>query len=140
LSLTNSYRLLLVEDEEADVVHFQRLCRKHGVQAPITVVRDADAALNMLKAQAAEKTGRYIVVTDLNMPGMTGHELIEEIRAEKSIAASVIFVVSTSDLPDDIEAAYARHVAGYIVKDTRGERLDAGISMLGQYLKSVALP
>ena len=40
----NTHRILLVEDEEADVVHFQRLCRKHGVDAQITVVRDGDAA------------------------------------------------------------------------------------------------
>ncbi len=133
-------RLLLVEDEEADVVYFQRLCRKHGVDAAITVVRDGDAALEVLKHPSVDDAGRFVVVTDLNMPGLTGHELIDEIRGDTSLTANVIFVISTSDLPDDIEKAYARHVAGYIIKDTRGERLDAGVKMLSQYLKSVALP
>lgn len=121
-------------------MHFQRLCRKHGIGVPVTVVRDGDTALETLKSSRESGAIRYVVVTDLNMPGLTGHELIQEIRDDARLAPNVIFVLSTSDLASDIELAYARNVAGYIVKDATGERLDAGVNMLGHYLKAVALP
>jgi CheY-like chemotaxis protein len=131
-------RIMLVEDDEADVLQFQRLCKKHQLTAEITVVRNGDAALQRLRRDGL--TGdRWVIVTDLNMPGLTGHELIEEIRNDDDLASNVIFVISSSDLPDDIEQAYARHVAGYIVKDPGGRQLDCGIAMLNQYVQAVTM-
>ncbi len=131
-------RILLVEDEQADVEHFLRLCRKHKVSAEIAVARDGGSALDILKN--AEEPRSIIVVTDLNLPGMSGHELIDEIRRQQSISNNVIFVFSTSDLPEDIDQAYANHVAGYIVKDVNGAHLEAGVCMLQRYLSAVVLP
>lgn len=131
-------QILLVEDEEADVVQFQRLCARQGLSHEVVVARNGDDALDHLRS--ARSAGRsYLIVTDLNMPGITGHEFIEEVRNDARLARNVIFVVSTSDLPDDIERAYDRHVAGYIVKDQGGERLEAGIAMLRRYLEAVTL-
>lgn len=130
--------ILLVEDEEADVVHFQRISRRLRLEAEIVVARNGDQALDMLRSDAfAER--RCLVVTDLNMPGLSGHELIDELRRDERLASHVVFVLSTSDLPDDIEKAYKRHVAGYIVKDPHGERVEAGIAMLERYARAVAL-
>jgi CheY-like chemotaxis protein len=131
-------RILLVEDEEADVVHFQRLCKKHQMNTELVVARDGDEALARLRREGLSG-GRWLIVTDINMPGLTGHELIEEIRNDEDLSSNVIFVVSSSDLPDDIEKAYARHVAGYIVKDPQGEQLNSGIAMLNQYVQAVTL-
>jgi CheY-like chemotaxis protein len=131
-------RILLVEDEEADVVHFQRLCKKHQFAAEVVVTRNGDAALERLRREGLSG-GRWLIVTDINMPGLTGHELIEEIRNDEDLSSSVIFVISSSDLPDDIEQAYAQHVAGYIVKDPQGEQLDCGVALLNKYVQSVRL-
>ena len=130
-------RILLVEDEEADVVHFQRVSRKLGLDAEIVVARSGDAALALLRASNDNR--RCIVVTDLNMPGLTGHEFIEEMRRDPRLASHVVFVLSSSHLQDDIDQAYSRHVAGYIVKDPQGQRIEAGVSMLEHYARAVAL-
>lgn len=130
-------RILLVEDEEADIVHFQRVSCKLGLDAEIVAARNGDAALAALRADADNR--RCVVVTDLNMPGPTGHELIEELRNDPRLATHAVFVLSSSSLEDDIDQAYRRHVAGYIVKDPMGERIEAGISMLERYARAVAL-
>ena len=132
-------RILLVEDEEADVIHFQRLCKKRGIDTEVKVVDDGDDALDLLRKHADLNATPYVIVTDLNMPGLSGHELIEEVRNDERLETSVIFVVSTSDLRDDIDKAYRQHVAGYIVKDETGERLEAGVAMLEHYMRAVTL-
>lgn len=131
-------KIILVEDEEADIVHFRRVSKKLNLSADVVVARDGDEALEVLR-QASGQCPRRIVVTDLNMPGMTGHELIEEIRADPVLRTSIIFVFSTSDLADDIERAYQKNIAGYIVKDPHGQRLEAGISMLEKYIEAVSI-
>lgn len=131
-------KILLVEDDESDVMHFQRVCRKQSLQVDVVVARNGDHALDILRDASGEQT-RYLVVTDLNMPGTNGHELIAEMRKDEKLSSTVIFVLSTSDLPDDIYQAYRQHVAGYIVKDASGEQLIAGVAMLDQYCKAVTL-
>lgn len=136
--MTKAPAILLVEDEEADVFHFKRLARMQGLAAEILVARDGETALSMMRSDALRGMP-YIVLTDLNMPGLTGHELIEEIRADRTLSSRIVFVLSTSDLPEDVERAYRNNIAGYIVKDAHGERIEAAISMFNQYLRAIAL-
>ena len=131
--------ILLVEDDEADILHFQRLCKKSGIKATISISTTGDEALERLRAKAKLEGRRQLIVTDLNMPGLSGHELIKEIRDDRQLASSVIFVVSSSDMQDDIEKAYDQHIAGYIIKDQSGERLEAGVAMLHNFIEAVTL-
>lgn len=135
----NKARILLVEDEEADILHFKRLCKRRGILAEVIVATSGDDALSKLRKEPSSTETPYVIVTDINMPGLSGHELIEEVRKDRRLETSVIFVLSTSDLADDITRAYRQHVAGYIVKDETGARLEAGVAMLEHYLQAVTL-
>lgn len=126
--------ILLVEDDETDILQFLRLSKKHSIERLVHIVEDGDAALDYLRKQDNKNgVSPVVVVTDLNMPGMTGHELIEDIRGDAKIANTAILVLSTSDLESDIARAYANHVAGYIVKDTGGEAFASCVQLLRHY-------
>ena len=77
---------------------------------------------------------------DLNMPRMGGLQFLEEIRRDTSLHDTVIFVVTTSEAPTDIAAAYSKNIAGYIVKDNAYETLKSAIGMLKAYMTVVRLP
>lgn len=141
--------IIFVEDEEMDVRHFKRMMKKHAFEAPIETFRDADSAWNYIASRSGARDGARIgvpngegvvLVTDINMPGTTGHELIEMLRDDPYTAGMVIFVYSTSDLPGDIQRAYKNGVAGYIVKDSTGRALSEGVQMLRHYCNAVTLP
>lgn len=132
--------VLLVEDDETDILHFRRLAKKNGIDDRIHVVSSGEEAIQFLLSQESRHgVAATLVMTDLNMPGMTGHELIEDIRANPNISNTVIFVVSTSDLQSDIARAYKNGVAGYIVKDSLGESFDSSIKMMRYYCDSVVV-
>ena len=82
----------------------------------------------------------FIVTLDLSMPRMGGLEFLEQIRKDPVLKKTVVFVVTTSDSPDDIESAYGQNVAGYIVKDNPTETLRNALSMLKEYSQLVVLP
>ena len=52
---------------------------------------------------------------------MTGIELIKEVRRDKNLKDSVVFILTTSDQEKDIKEAYDLNVAGYFTKDNAGE-------------------
>jgi DNA-binding NarL/FixJ family response regulator len=74
------------------------------------------------------------------MPGMDGLEFLEEVRKDPDLQQAVIFVLSTSDAPTDIAAAYSNNIAGYIVKDNLGDSFVAALDMIDAYAKIVELP
>ena len=72
---------------------------------------DGENALVMLKSQSFD-----MVVTDWNMPNMTGIDLLRAIRAEASLKGLPVLMVTAENNRDQIIAAAQAGVNGYIVK------------------------
>lgn len=72
---------------------------------------DGNSALPMLQ------TGKYdFLVTDWNMPGMTGIELLKNVRADENLKTLPILMVTAEAKRDQIVAAAQAGVNGYVVK------------------------
>ena len=72
---------------------------------------DGENAMVMLKSQPFD-----MVVTDWNMPNMTGIDLLRAIRAEASLKGLPVLMVTAENNRDQIIAAAQAGVNGYIVK------------------------
>ncbi|MFT4675575.1 MAG: two-component system chemotaxis response regulator CheY [Reinekea sp.] len=63
------------------------------------------------------KNGTFdFVVTDWNMPGMTGMQLLEKIRADEQLKTIPVLIVTAEAKRDQIIAAAQAGVNGYVVK------------------------
>ena len=138
-----SATLLLVDDDRIAVKAVQRTMGALGIANPVVVAGDGIEALAHLHDALDPGTGvlpPYIVLLDLNMPRMDGHEFLQSVREDPRLARLVVFVVTTSDAPGDILAAHDRNVAGYLVKEDPLDSLREGLTMIGAYARLVALP
>lgn len=132
---------LIVDDDDVAIMGMQRAIRKLELSNPIEVARNGEEALEKLKESDPSGIRRPFVVTlDLNMPRMGGLEFLEQVRTDAALQDAVIFVVTSSDAPKDITAAYARNIAGYIVKDNATESLRSALNLLKSYCSIVRLP
>jgi two-component system chemotaxis response regulator CheY len=91
--------------------------------ALIQEAEDGNAALAMLRAQSFD-----LVVTDWNMPNMTGIDLLRAIRADAALKGMPVLMVTAENNRDQIIAAAQSGVNGYVVKPftavTLKEKLD----------------
>ncbi len=72
---------------------------------------DGSTALPMLQ------TGKYdFLVTDWNMPGMTGIDLLRAVRADENLKSLPVLMVTAEAKRDQIVAAAQAGVNGYVVK------------------------
>ncbi len=141
-ALNEQVTILLVEDDEGDAKMVKRAFKQAGLTNPLRRAINGEEALDILRgANAAEKLQTpYLVLSDINMPRMTGLSLVRSIRDDPALSATVVFMLTTSSRHEDIEAAYGLNVAGYILKDTVGYDYKQLIDMLTAYSRIVELP
>ncbi len=90
---------------------------------------DGEAAIAMLKAQPFD-----MVVTDWNMPNMTGIDLLRAIRAEASLKTMPVLMVTAENNRDQIIAAAQAGVNGYIVKPFTAVTLEEKLTKIFELL------
>ena len=134
---------LIVDDDKVAVKTIERAMKSLRIANPTFVAGDGIEALKHLRAAVDESGGAlppYIVLLDLSMPRMTGLEFLEVVRGDSVLSRLVVFVLTTSDAPGDIAAAYRRNVAGYILKEDPSESMREGLEVIEAYSRLVVLP
>jgi two-component system chemotaxis response regulator CheY len=113
-----SYDVLVVDDS---AVMRRMLIRVLGMSGlPLGVVHEAGdgaEALRLLETHPVQ-----LALVDINMPGMSGDELIDRIRADARTATLPIVVVSTERSTTRVES-FARRRAGYVSKPFTPEQI-----------------
>ena len=131
---------LIVDDDEVAIMGMRRAIKKLALDNPIEVARNGEEALEILRGKGDGIKRPYLVTLDLNMPRMGGLEFLGEVRRDPDLQDAIIFVMTTSDAPTDITAAYAKNIAGYILKDNAFETLKRALGLLNSYSGAVTFP
>lgn len=131
-------RLLVVDDEEVDRIALVRAFRRIDFECDLHMAVDGNEALALLQEEAIERP--FMMLLDLNLPTIHGFKVLDAVRADPALRQTIVFVVSTSDRPSDIEAAYERGIAGYVVKGHFGADFKELARLIEQYWSWVTLP
>lgn len=118
-------RILLVEDNPADVYLIEEALRTHGVQYEMKWLRDGEQALALL-AQGG-LIAPDLVLLDLNLPRVDGKEVLARIRQTPALASTPVAIMTSSDSPQDRREMAELGANCYIKKPpTLDEFLDVG--------------
>ena len=92
------YRIVLVEDNEADVYLFRRALQDAGLNFELTVIEDGAEALAYIRdfGQGAPPDAAII---DLNLPKSEGTTVLEAIRKNTRLSAVPVVIVTSSASP-----------------------------------------
>jgi len=134
--LKQNRSILLVEDDADDVFFISDALRRSGIELPLNVVNDGQAAVDFLRETAerathAEDLRPGLVLLDLNLPRKTGLEVLRWIRQESVWKTLIVIILTSSTSESDIEQAYSLGANSYIIKPSDATKLRE----LGQLLK-----
>lgn len=121
--------ILLVDDDDIEVENVQRALKRAGIEHPLFIACDGVQALSMMRSNEVPRE-RRVVLLDLNMPRMTGLEMLAELRADPTLRHTPVVVFSTSSHATDIQEAYRLCAAGYLVKPSSFEQLVQALTSL----------
>ncbi|HEU5317433.1 MAG TPA: response regulator [Chloroflexota bacterium] len=118
LSDARPIEILLVEDSPADVRLTVEALRDAKVRNNLHVVGDGEEALDFLRRQG-KHTGAVrpdLILLDLNLPGKSGREVLEDVKTDPQLRRIPVVVVTTSKAEEDIVRSYDLHANCYIQK------------------------
>ncbi|GGK93855.1 response regulator [Deinococcus radiotolerans] len=108
--------ILLIDDNPADCLLAEEAFEMHAEQVTVKVIQDGQNALNWLQAQAAKDSLPDVVLLDVNMPAMSGFEVLTAIRGDTTFRHLPVVMLTTSDREEDIDRAYELVASSYLVK------------------------
>lgn len=138
--------VLLIEDNPRDVKLTQRAFKQTEMMHDLRVVRDGDEALAYLHREGAYADPQNaprpdVILLDLNLPRMGGHELLRRVKQNPRFKHVPIIVLTTSGRPDDILQAYDAGANAYLLKPVEFTRFTEVLGQLGKFwLETVQLP
>jgi two-component system chemotaxis response regulator CheY len=128
--LDKNMKILVVDDFSTMRRIVRNLLVELGFSSPlIQEADDGDNALAMLRSMPFD-----LVVTDWNMPNMSGIDLLRAIRAEPSIKALPVLMVTAENNRDQIIAAAQAGVNGYVVKPFSAATLEEKLARIFERL------
>lgn len=110
--------ILLVEDSEGDILLTTEALEEGRVLNTLSVVTDGYEAVCFL-----EKSGPYanverpdLILLDVNMPKMSGHEVLHFIKHDERFKTIPVIMLTTSSSESDVNNSYLNYANCYIVK------------------------
>jgi chemotaxis family two-component system response regulator Rcp1 len=93
-------RVLIVEDNPADVTFLRRALREDGLVADIFVANDGDKAVEYLE-HCSNEARPDLVIIDVNLPKRDGIDVLRKCRFTPSLVETKTMILTSSDDPSD---------------------------------------
>ena len=101
--------ILIADDEPNIVISLEFLMKREGYR--VSVARDGDAALALIRSEQPD-----LVLLDVMMPGKTGFDVCQAVRADEALAAVKILMLSAKGRDTDLAKGSALGADAYMTK------------------------
>lgn len=145
MSLKNLPTVLLVEDSPDEIDFARRALTKSGIAHRLVVAEHGDRAWALLSGEECESEHACplrpaLVLLDLNIPGMSGQDLLARIKSDAELATIPVVILSTSRHRLDIESCYRAHANSYHYKSDDLAEYQATARQVVEYWLAAVVP
>ncbi len=126
--------LIVIEDDRDDQIFLRDAIVDLGYKNQLKFFHDCEAVFNYLKPSTDQP---FLIISDINLPGVTGIELKKRINADEHLRKkSIPFIFyTTSDQKYAIGKAYEMIVQGFFVKENSIDKIKSTLKNIMDYWK-----
>ncbi|WP_205687345.1 response regulator [Cellulomonas endophytica] len=131
--------VLLVEDDPGDVLMTREAFEDNKLRNRLTVVPDGVEALQYLRREGehTDAVTPDLVLLDLNLPRMSGREVLEEMKGDPVLRSIPVVVLTTSEADEDVRSSYALHANAYVTKPVDFDRFIDVVRQIDEFFVEV---
>lgn len=140
---TTPVRVLLIEDNPADVELIQEAMTIHRTPYTLDIIRDGMSAIAFLRGEDnhIDTCRPDFILLDLNMSDKSGLEVLKVVKSDTSLKQIPMAILTSSDVEVDVYECYNLHVKCFLTKPWD---LDQFITMMRRleesWFSTVTLP
>jgi chemotaxis family two-component system response regulator Rcp1 len=139
----NTLHVLLVEDSPGDIRLTREAFRAANTDIKLSVVTDGLEAMAFLRREGTY-TGALrpdLILLDLNMPRMSGSEVLTRLKADDNLKTIPIVILTTSSSEGDIVKSYQLSANCYLCKPVDLDKFESLVQSINDFwLRNVKLP
>ena len=134
----DTIQILLVEDDKFQVELEQEILERHELPTKVNVVYDGTSALKYLRKEGEYKQAEtpHLVLMDLNMPHLSGFDVLKEIKKEEKLRNIPVIMLTSSTSDEDIVQAYQFEAIAFITKPFSFKKFYDAIEAVKTYLQN----
>ena len=136
--------IVMIEDDEGHARLIEKNIRRAGVNNDIEGFADGSTALAYLlgpDGSGEVSVGRHLLVLlDLNLPDMTGIDILQRIKANTHLKRIPVVVLTTTDDSREIQRCYDLGATVYITKPVNYEGFSNAVRQLGLLFTVIQVP
>jgi CheY-like chemotaxis protein len=136
--------IVMIEDDEGHARLIERNIRRAGVNNEIVPFQNGTSALDYLfgpdGSGLASARRHLLILLDLNLPDMTGLDILEKVKANPHTRRSPVVVLTTTDDSQEIQRCYDLGANVYITKPVNYDGFANAIRQLGLFFSVMEVP
>lgn len=140
----NPVTIVMIEDDEGHARLIEKNIRRAGVNNEIVPFVSGTAALDYLfggDGSGEVSAGKQLLVLlDLNLPDMSGLEILEKVKANAHTKRTPVVVLTTTDDEREIQRCYDLGANVYITKPVQYDSFANAIRQLGLFFSVMQVP
>lgn len=137
-------RIIMIEDDEGHARLIERNIRRSGVNNEIVPFTNGTDAVKYLFGNdgsgVEHKDQALLILLDLNLPDMTGIDILKRIKDNDHIRCAPVVVLTTTDDEQEIKRCYELGCNVYITKPVNYESFANAIRQLGLFFSVIKVP
>ena len=134
----NQLSILLVDDSKDDAFFITKAMERIGIGECVRHVQDGEEAIRYLRGENEyQDRNTYpfptVILSDLNMPRMSGFELLRWLREHPECSVIPVILFSNSAVESDVREAYRLGANSYMVKPSNLAGLESLMRVACEY-------
>lgn len=125
-------RFLIIEDNPGDIRLMQIAIQRAQLPIELEVHGRGEEALKELQNRS-ESTFPDLIILDINLPGMTGFEILKEIKSDTRLSKIPTLIMSSSENVKDRERAFLGGALNYFSKPSNMRDLQ---NLMGSFIRA----
>ncbi len=136
--MTTALKIVMIEDDDGHARLIEKNIRRAGVSNDITRHATGRDALDWF--DGAHDLSDTLVLLDLNLPDMSGVDILANLKKDKALRPMPVIVLTTTDDRTEINRCYELGCSVYVTKPLSYESFAEAIQRLGLFLQVVKAP
>lgn len=138
--MSNPVKIVMIEDDHGHARLIEKNIRRANISNEILHFDIGQAALDYLFSQEVRANGPILILLDLNLPDMSGTDILAEVKGDERLKRAPVVVLTTTDDKVEIQRCYDLGCNVYITKPVDYESFAGAIRQLGLFLSVMQAP